>query len=460
MDKPIFHSNCHLASAPLTSSKGNNMRKLFTIAALHGLLLLTACSDGGGAGSAVSAGGTPLAMNSAGTVLAPAAAANVVPLVIDSGPNKATSLRPFISVTLCAPGDPSNCQTIDHVMVDTGSSGLHIASSVINAKLKQALKPIADPKMSGNVLALCEQYVTSFNWGSLVSADVKIGGETAAAVPTQLQDDPNFTNVPADCSDGHGSQSNSDPALAGVNGLIGASLDGVDNGSYYSCPAAGCIGTELNAAVATPSVSPQTRFAVDNNGVIMDLPAVAVPGVTTLTGSMTFGIGTQTNNQLQGVSAKVYPIAGSLIGNALLKTTFGGRDYGYTFIDSGSPYYSFNTPDVALLPQCPSNLASYGGGFYCPSSAVALSAVITGNNGAVSAPMDFSIGNAEQILSTNNAALNGLGSVSFDGGALNVFDWPLQFFYGRRLYFSVNDGKTTIGPDGKPVGNGFYAFKS
>ncbi|AMP14201.1 DUF3443 family protein [Collimonas pratensis] len=433
------------------------MRKLLTIAALHGLLLMTACSDGGSSGAAASANSAPLAMAPAAG--APAAA-NVVPLVIDSGPNKATSLRPFISVTLCAPGDPSNCQTIDHVMVDTGSSGLHIASSAVNAKLKQALKPIADPKVSGNVLALCEQYVTSFNWGSLVSADVQIGGESAAAVPTQLQDDPSFSKVPADCSDGHGTQSNSDPAVAGVNGLIGASLDGVDNGSYYSCPAAGCTGTELNAPVATPSVSPQTKFAVDNNGVIIDLPAVPVPGVTTLTGSMTFGIGTQSNNQLQGVAAKVYPVLTNVFGNALLKTTFSGHDYNYTFIDSGSAYYSFNTPDVALLPQCPSNLASYGGGFYCPASAVALSAVLTGNDGTVSVPMDFSIGNAEQILSTNNAALNGLGSVSFDGGALNVFDWPLQFFYGRRMYFSVKNGKTTAGPDGKQVGNGFYAFKS
>ncbi|MEO6920800.1 MAG: DUF3443 family protein [Collimonas sp.] len=438
------------------------MRKLLTIAALHGLLLMTACSDGGNSGASTTANGTPLAMTPAST--APGATAptapNVVPLVIDSGPNKATSLRPFITVTLCAPGDPTNCQTIDHIMVDTGSSGLHIASSVLGNKLKQALKPLADPKINGNVLTLCEQYVTSFNWGSLVSADVKIGGETASAVPTQLQDDPSFTKVPTDCSDGHGSQSNSDPALDGTNGLIGASLNAVDGGSYYSCPAAGCAGTEISTTVATPSVSPQTKFAVDNNGVILDLPAVPVPGATTLTGTMTFGIGTQTNNQLQGVAAKVYPILANPLGNALLKTTFSGHDYSYTFIDSGSPYYSFNAPDVALLPQCPSNLASYGGGFYCPSSAVALSAVLTGNDGTVSVPMAFSIGNAEQILSTNNAALNGLGQVSFDGGALNVFDWPLQFFYGRRMYFSVQDKRSTPGPDGKPVGNGFYAFKS
>ena len=36
----------------------------------------------------------------------------------------------YVNVTICAPGSTTNCQTIDHVQVDTGSQGLRILSSV------------------------------------------------------------------------------------------------------------------------------------------------------------------------------------------------------------------------------------------------------------------------------------------------------------------------------------------
>jgi len=49
--------------------------------------------------------------------------------------------------------------------------------------------------------------------------------------------------------------------------------------------------------------NPVTLFATDNNGVIIELPAVS--GVeTSVTGSLIFGIGTQSNNALG--SATVY----------------------------------------------------------------------------------------------------------------------------------------------------------
>src|ERR1700729_4220682 len=45
--------------------------------------------------------------------------ANVVPLVVDGGPTGKIINTPFISITLCAPGSTTSCQTIDHIMVDT-----------------------------------------------------------------------------------------------------------------------------------------------------------------------------------------------------------------------------------------------------------------------------------------------------------------------------------------------------
>ena len=56
------------------------------------------------------------------------------PPVLATGPNGFISDNiAFVSVTLCAPGG-TNCQTIDHVQVDTGSVGLRIQASVLNAE--------------------------------------------------------------------------------------------------------------------------------------------------------------------------------------------------------------------------------------------------------------------------------------------------------------------------------------
>jgi hypothetical protein len=35
--------------------------------------------------------------------------------------------------------------------------------------------------------------------------------------------------------------------------------------------------------------------------------------------------------------------------------------------------------------------------------------------------------------------------------------WGLNFFYGKRVYVSSNDGKSTLSPDGW-IKNGFYAI--
>ena len=50
---------------------------------------------------------------------------NVLPIVVDAGPTGNYANGAFATVTVCAPGT-SSCQTIDHVLVDTGSVGLRL----------------------------------------------------------------------------------------------------------------------------------------------------------------------------------------------------------------------------------------------------------------------------------------------------------------------------------------------
>src|SRR5580704_6704520 len=71
---------------------------------------------------------------------------NVAPLVVNGGP-PGTGLAdvPFVSVTICVPGT-KNCQTIDYLNVDTGSSGLRVISSVLSGlALPQQTATTGDP---------------------------------------------------------------------------------------------------------------------------------------------------------------------------------------------------------------------------------------------------------------------------------------------------------------------------
>src|ERR1700681_941671 len=97
------------------------MRRRGPLAGARGSVLalsfyLTAC---GGGGSGSSGGSTPPVVPTIN---------NVQPVVVDSGPSLngqpiGANDELFTTITICIPGT-STCQSIDHVLVDTGSSGL------------------------------------------------------------------------------------------------------------------------------------------------------------------------------------------------------------------------------------------------------------------------------------------------------------------------------------------------
>src|SRR5262249_40286643 len=103
----------------------------YTAFVLSSLLALASCGGGGYSSSNGGGGG--------GGIAGPGP--NVPPMTVEIGPaGPAFPNIPFISVTVCAPGSAANCQTIDHIEVDTGSWGLRIiAPGVLNAALLAAL---------------------------------------------------------------------------------------------------------------------------------------------------------------------------------------------------------------------------------------------------------------------------------------------------------------------------------
>jgi hypothetical protein len=355
---------------------------------------------------------------------------NFQTIVVNGGPANTYFNGAFTTVTICVPGQ-STCQTIDGVLVDTGSSGLRVLASSVTLSLPQ------QTDAAGSPIAECAQFLDGFTWGPIDTADIRLGGEQASAVPIQVIGAAGFAGVPAACASS-GAAENTRDAL-GANGILGiglfrqdcgtaCSVTGSSNpGFYYTCPASGCRSTAQ--ALTRQLQNPVWLFATDNNGVAIQLPSVPVGGAATATGMIAFGIGTQSDNALG--SAKVLTVDPD--GN--FTTTYAGQSYGSSFIDAGSNGIFFLDSKTTGLPVCTRN-----SDFYCPATLQSQSATNRGVNGVTSA-VTFSVGNADTLSSRFTA----FSEVA--GPSPGNFDWGLPFFLGRTVFTAI-EGQTTPGGQG------------
>lgn len=388
------------------------MRDIAAVASFGILLLTTGCGGGGNATLST--------------------APNVQAITVGPGPTNNVNLL-FTTVTICAPGSTANCQSIDHVLVDTGSTGLRIMSSLLSPSLSLQQQTDAN----GNPVAECGQFADGYTWGPVKMADVKISGEQAASVPIQVIADPAFSAVPAGCS-AIGPAKNSVQTL-GANGLLGLGMFQQDcgipcaqsaiPGTYYFCPSTGCQVTQ--AALTRQLQNPVGMFSRDNNGVIIALPSISVTGAFSVSGSMIFGIGTQGNNGLG--NAQVIPVDP---GTGTFTTILNVVSYSNSFIDSGSNALYFANRNI---PTCVSNTA-----FDCPASTLNLSATIQGTGGAARM-VNFLVANAETLFAANPSffAFRNLAGTNSHAAS---FDWGLPFFFGRNVFTAIEGQNTPAGP--------------
>lgn len=390
------------------------------------------------------------------------ATANTATITLDAGPaalntgtNGYTAFNePYVTVTICAPGSTTNCQTIDHIILDTGSVGLRIIQPVLNASLLAALPTEADT--SSNPVGECYQYVNSYAFGSVRTADFSIAGERVAAMPFQaIGDSGIFATVPASCSSGGGTAITTVQDF-GANGIIGIGTTTTDCGSfcttnggssgaiYYDCSSGGCgsiIGRAASAAAPFQQLpNPVAAFATDNNGTIISLPSVPQRGVATLTGTVTFGIGTQTDNSLAAANVLPLTTSSSRLGAGLLTATYQGKQLTQSFLDTGSNDYFFI--DTTLAPCTDTDLTA----FYCPAMPTLLSSLLTATNGATASGA-FTLYSPLDVSGSSNVA-PGLGVnptlVTPPLPFANSFDFGIPFFFGRTVFTAI---------EGRPAGS-------
>jgi hypothetical protein len=229
-------------------------------------------------------------------------------------------------------------------------------------------------------------------------------------------------------------------------GAVCTTTGGYSAAIYYDCPASGCgaIVSEASSASAPfqQLPNPVAAMSVDNNGTILTLPTAPSAGEASLTGTLYFGIGTQTNNALGSASVLLTSTSASPEGAGLITAVYNGQTLGESTIDSGTNLYLFVD---SAIPACAGAYA----GYYCPASPLALTSTLAGKNATMTS-VTLTLQNAETLLNTSDAVLPGIGGNPNQFSGLNAypqsFDFGLPFFYGRSVYTAIegrNAGGTT-----------------
>jgi hypothetical protein len=392
--------------------------------------MLVGCGGGGGGGS--SSGGSPAAPTEE----------NVLTVVVDRGPTVAGNVnQPFVSVTICALGSTTSCQTIDHVLLDTGSTGLRLVAEVIDPVI---LATFPARQNGGNDLLECQAFVSGYTWGTVKLADVKLGGLTASNLAIHVIGDADAGVVPNDCSSrGSGNSMNTVAAL-GAKGILGvdsfiedcpACAQAATVPAYFTCPGGTCATVQV--AVADQVRNPVADLSTDNNGILLAMPTVSATGATNPTGSLILGVGTRSNNALG--AATVLDLDG--LGEFW---TWYNNQWFSAFADSGSNGLFFPDSGIAV---CDANTNAPG--FFCPPVTLARSAVVEGAFNNIQAPVDFSVANAHTLVTSFPATAYSNLAGPWTFLVTPYFDWGMPFFYGRRVFYAI-EGRST------PSGTGPY----
>jgi hypothetical protein len=400
-----------------------------------------------------------------------------VSAVVDAGPASINTTRYstnnylYVTVHVCQPGT-TTCVDVDHVQVSTATSGLRLLQTAVTGL---TLTPEPDPAAAGNSLAECYQLPQGTAFGNVVTADLTIGGETAANVPVQIIANPSATPSASTCAD-NGFIAGDQPAgvdTLGANGVLGLGPLAQDCSSsscvnqYFTCvtnPHTGVANCQTNVSAAPPATAqvtnPVTMFATDKNGVIITLPTVDpnVGAASGLAGTITFGIGTESNNAY-GTTATALAADPS---TGAVTTTYTAQASGSTatqyksWIDTGSYAYFF--PDAGIPLCTAAGLTS----FYCPPQPLNLQASVAGANSTGPATVNFTVVSAQTLFAGTNIALSSLAANAppnpdYLANGSSAFIWGLPFFYGRTVYIAY-PGATVSGSGGTPLSGPFYAF--
>ena len=235
-------------------------------------------------------------------------------------------------------------------------------------------------------------------------------------------------------------------ATLGANGILGVGNQAQDcgincttltntydytNGPYMICSGAVC-GIQA-VAQANQVWNPVAAFPTDNNGESIQLPSVPAAGAANnaVTGTMTFGIGTETNNAI--TTQTIYEANCEADLNEVMFNNIPYFDVASnnqtncqtanaSFIDSGSNALYILDPGTLTTATGITTVNCTDNGWYCPQSTLNLGPFPPSNNlaftiygqNSTQGTVSLSIANADSLFSGNeNAAFFNLGGCCF-----------------------------------------------
>lgn len=359
---------------------------------------------------------------------------NAMALTVDTGPAAASGQinHAYVTVKVCSPGSQSQCANIDHVLLDTGSSGLRLVGSVLAAA---AVTPSRATDAQGQAVVECVTFGGGQTWGAVGGVDVTLAGEVAANLPVQILDDAGTGPPPPPTCGANGTLIDT-VASIGANGLLGVGVFAQDCGAacvsanpalpvYFGCSSAGTCTAE-NIALAAQVTNPVAMFAADNNGVIVKLPnLINANGDVSIAGQLLFGIATQADNALPLTGLTVL---GTDATGHFTATYNGGTTSLPALIDSGSDAYAFDDPNMAVCAAGPYV------GYYCPAVAPQTVFAVNMGVGTMSATntVNFAVADPNSFVASAAA----LGNLARGRGSIR-FTWGLPFFFGRAVYVGL-----------------------
>lgn len=348
----------------------------------------------------------------------------------------------FATATICVPGT-DECQTIDHLLVDTGSAGVRILESVLGLRLPSHTNP------AGAALAECAPFLDSTAWGPLRTADLRLGKNRTASIPVQLIGD-SVLRMPNTCI----GIPILEAAALGANGVLGVGLfredcgvactepasSPLNPGFYYVCPAPGSC--EITSVAESYQLRhPVLSFSEDNNGVVLELPDVPATGSPSAQGILLFGIGTRDNNSLGAAVALAVDELGT-VGSTYSVTGTNHR----AFFDTGSNANYFLNTFRTKIPTCARPISAY----YCPTDQMTVDAILSGSNGS-SLSVSLPVANAKSLFGQLDYCAYGNLAGPMPGYSTDAttpaFIFGLPFHFGRRVFLAI-EGQPTPGGSG------------
>ena len=388
---------------------------------------------------------------------------------------------PYTSITVCVHGQPTNCQTIDHILIDTGSTGVRIFNTALNGLSLPALQ------VAGSNAYECMEFQDGNSWGSLRVADIVMNGETAGSQTVQvIGDSESIASGVTACKNavppGATPLASLSDDVTGLqaNGVIGVSYFAQDCGPgcadpantgpggtnwFYTCPGGTCAQTAV--PVAQQPSNPALALAVDNQGVILTLDAVpsGAVGAANLKGRLIFGLGTQANNGASALAggASVYVASSGAVAltgavtytNGSYSVPGSGGAAVSGFIDSGSN--ALFLPDTTISNDCTSKPIGWyatppspvTSGCTTPAASrfpVAVSVGLTNSAGTV-VQQPLTIADAAVLFSnTSDNAFATLGAPAGSGPSSSTWglDLGLPFFIGKSIAIAIEGQAQTV----------------